>query len=126
MHVPPGCNRVTDRLSIWPMEPTFLLLTLPFLALATALGALIIAARTAAKNARALATTEARKILARIEELETVQVEQAADIKRIRSRYAMAAHRAGKADAEPDWRTDPDGWRAYWDKQIAKRKGVVQ
>lgn len=108
------------------MSTPFLVVTLPFVALAISLAALITAARTAARNARAPGTTEVRKLLARIEEIETVQVEQAADIKRIRSRYAMAAHRAGKADAEPDWRTDPNGWRAYWDKRIAQRKGVVQ
>jgi len=99
------------------------LFLLAMLALATAMIALTIAVTTAAQSARARTTTAAPALQKRIEELEAVQVELAADLKRIRSRYAMAERRGElKRDQEPDWRTEPDAWRAFWDRKISSRR----
>lgn len=89
----------------------------------TALIVLPIAARMAGTKTRERAITADAAQAKRLAALEATVIELAEDLKRIRSRYVMRERRAqaDQLELEPDWRTDPAGWRAYQDRRISAR-----
>lgn len=118
-------HRVINRLLPCSMNTDWIFLASAFAALAIALLAITIAVKTAVTSARVRATTAGPALSRRLEELEATQIELMRDLKRVRSRYAMAEHRAKTGSpSEPDWKTEPEAWRTYWDREISKRRRV--